>query len=63
MVPIIAALIVVISLTLILTERLDHTIGAMVGATAMMIAGRSSSRPGAPGQRAPVRDTPGRQRR
>ena len=40
MVPIIATLIVVISLALILTERLDHTIGAMVGATAMMLAGR-----------------------
>ena len=34
MVPIIATLIVVISLALILTERLDPTIGAMVGATA-----------------------------
>jgi Na+/H+ antiporter NhaD/arsenite permease-like protein len=40
MIPVIAALIVVISLALILTERLDHTVGAMAGATAMMIAGR-----------------------
>lgn len=40
MIPIVATLIVVISLTLILTERLHHTVAAMGGAALMMIAGK-----------------------
>lgn len=40
MVALVATLIVIISLVLILTERLDHTIGAMGGAALMMIAGK-----------------------
>ena len=38
--PIVATIIVAITLILILTHKLGHTIAAMIGATAMMIAGR-----------------------
>ena len=40
MIPIVAALIVLVSLALILSERLDHTIAAMGGAALMMGAGK-----------------------
>jgi Na+/H+ antiporter NhaD/arsenite permease-like protein len=39
MAPIVAALIVIITLALILTNRLNHTTAAMAGATAMFVAG------------------------
>jgi Na+/H+ antiporter NhaD/arsenite permease-like protein len=40
MVPLVAALIVILSLALIFTERLDHTVASMTGATLMLIAGK-----------------------
>ncbi len=40
MIPILATVIAVVSLGLILTERLDHTIAAMGGATLMVGAGK-----------------------